>query len=127
MREKEDIKKIIDEACYLLGIKGKELATELDISPSYLSDIRNGNKPATNIIAKIDSLLLAKGVKRSEYNSPPEEETPQEETPNIGTMINSIHSLCESIKSLVEMNKEEGRRTDKVLEILQQELDKKRG
>lgn len=58
------------------------------------------------------------------------EETPQEETPpegNIGTMVQSIQSLCESIKSLVEINKEEGKRTDKVLEILQQELDKKRG
>lgn len=123
MRGEEDIKKIIDEACYLLGIKGKELANELDISPSYLSDIRNGNKPASNIISKINKLLAEKGVNRSEENSPPPEAP--EETPNIGTMVQSIHSLCESIKSLVEINKEEGRRTDKVLEILEKELQKK--
>lgn len=67
MSDTQDIKKIIDEACFKLGIKGKELAKELGISPSYLSDIKNGNKPAASIIGKISLLLESKS---SEFNSP---------------------------------------------------------
>lgn len=41
----EEISNLINRVCFTLGIRGKELAERLEMSPGYLSDIKNGNKP----------------------------------------------------------------------------------
>lgn len=108
-----------------------DIGDYLSISKSFVSQVEKGKvklpREKFNLLLNNDRGWDTTPLTEEAPEATLFEETPPEETPNIGTMINSIHSLCESIKSLVEINKEEGRRTDKVLEILQQELDKKRG
>lgn len=108
-----------------------DIGDYLSISKSFVSQVEKGKvklpREKFNLLLNNDRGWDTTPLTEEAPEATLFEDTPQEETPNIGTMINSIHSLCESIKSLVEMNKEEGKRTDKVLEILQQELDKKRG
>lgn len=58
----ESIASIIKKACFVLGIKGKELAERLEMSPSYLSDIKNGNKPVPdNLIERISAMIPSAG------------------------------------------------------------------
>lgn len=118
------------------GITQNDLALYLGTTKGFISQVENGLSkfpiPMLNKLYNNDKGWETTHLPKMDKSQTPlqseetlfDEATP-EETPNIGTMINSIHSLCESIKSLVEMSKEEGRRTDKILEILQRELDKK--
>ena len=57
-QSEDTVYNLIKEVCFKLGIKGKDLAEMLEVSPSYISDIKNGNrKPSDDFVEKLSALI----------------------------------------------------------------------
>ena len=67
MAVNKDFKDLVEKCMYLLKIKQKDLAPLLDISPSYLTDIKNGKKTAsTELIEKLSKIASEAETNKSE-------------------------------------------------------------
>ncbi len=67
MAVNKDFKDLVEKCMYLLKIKQKDLAPLLDISPSYLTDIKNGKKTASNeLIEKLSKIASEAETNKSE-------------------------------------------------------------
>ncbi len=63
----KEFKDLVEKCMYLLKIKQKDLAPLLDISPSYLTDIKNGKKTASDeLIEKLSKIASEAETKKSE-------------------------------------------------------------
>lgn len=72
MAVNKDFKDLVEKCMYLLKIKQKDLAPLLDISPSYLTDIKNGKKTASNeLIEKLSKIASEAETNKSETEVTP--------------------------------------------------------
>lgn len=75
MTDNEQIGRLIKKACFVLEIKGKELAGLLNMSASYLSDIKNGKKPIPENFSERILALLPEDEQKKENENGDNEET----------------------------------------------------
>lgn len=72
-----EFNELLEKVMYLLKIKQKDIANMLEISPSYLTDIKKGNKAVTNDLfeklREIDSGLSDDKGERTKFSQKREE------------------------------------------------------